>query len=141
MESHKQIKNYTYQEKKKINDKIDRFKKIGKREDFIVIGKLIKKSLKNSEITEKSNGIWFDLTIVDDITIYKIDKYLKQFFKEFDEMSIDSDSIDNIYIPYYFDKNIIRSRIGPKFSKKETNLINKFRNDTNNKIDKNIQTK
>jgi hypothetical protein len=141
MESYKQIKNYTYQEKKKINDKIDRFKKIGKKEDFIVIGKLIKKSLKNSEITEKSNGIWFDLTLVDDATIYKIDKYLKQFFKEFDEMSIDSDSIDNIYIPYYYDKTIIRSRIGPKFSKKETNLINKFRNDVNNKIDKNIQTK
>lgn len=125
-----QIKEYTFQEKKKINDKINKLKKIGEKKDFIVIGKLIKKSLKKNDITEKNNGIWFDLSLVDNITIYKIEKYLKKIFKDHVETTIDSDSIDHSYMPYYIDPASIKTKIGPKFSKKEKNLINRFRNNS-----------
>lgn len=130
MTSHIQVKKYTFQEKKKINDKINKLKKIGEKKDFIVIGKLIRKSLKRKEITEKTNGIWFDLSLVDNLTIHKIDKYIKKVFKEYEGIALDSDSIDHLYIPYYIDPTSVRTRIGPKFSKKEKNLINRFRNNS-----------
>ena len=127
MNSEKQVKQYTFQEKKKINDKIEKLKKVGKRKDFIEIGKLIKKALKKSDITEKNNGTWFDLSLVDNITIAKIDRHLKKTFRKYEEIIIESDSIDHTYIPYYIDPNTVKNKVGPKFSKKEKNLINRFR--------------
>jgi hypothetical protein len=118
------IKEYTYNDKKKINDKIDKLKKIGEKKDFIYIGKIIKKSLEKKDITEKKNGIWFDLTLVDNESIYKIDKYIKNRFKEYEISMSDSEtSILNHCIDY----NKL-NKIGPKFSKKERNLLNKFKN-------------
>lgn len=131
----KKNKEYTFEEKKKINSKINKLRKIGNKEDFIKIGKLILSSIKKNNITNKKNGIWFDLTLVDDITIGKIDRLLTTLLNNYEEQLIDSDTIDRTYIPYYIDPNTIKSRIGPKFSKKEKNLINRFRNESEIEIE------
>lgn len=82
-------KKYTYYEKKKINDLIEKYKYIGSKNDFINIGRLIYKSL-GSQITEKTNGIWFDLNLVDDITLSKLEDYIKK--RLYNKININSET-------------------------------------------------
>jgi hypothetical protein len=115
---------YSFDDKKKINDKIDKLKKYGNKQDFIHIGKIILKSLKISDITEKANGIWFDLNIIDDENLELIDEYITNTLNEYNSLS---DSTDKICTPYFIDITRINNIYGSKLTKKEKNLINKMK--------------
>ena len=122
------MKKYSFQEKKKICDKIDKLKKIGNKNHFIVIGKLIKKSLTINGITEKKNGIWFDLNNVDDITLKQINIYITNILNQniiLDKHKNNKTIIN--YTPYKINNNYFTDHVGPKFSKKEKTLIHKFK--------------
>lgn len=121
----KQQKAFTHQDKQKIKNKINKIKKLGTKNDCIHIGKLVIESIGIDLITEKNNGIWFDLNSVDNDTLYKIEKYAKKILNKY---TIETETFD--YIPYCVDLYNINNRVGPKFSKKEKNLINRFRNET-----------
>jgi hypothetical protein len=135
--------NYSFDDKKKINEKIEKLKKYGNKEDFIYIGKIILKSLKISDITEKPNGIWFDLNIIDNDNLQLIDIYITQILNEYINLSIES---DKICTPYYIDITKINNIYGSKLTKKEKNLINKMKhlnvhnNNTNNNNNNNNNT-
>lgn len=110
--------NYTYEDKKKIYNNIEKFKKLCNKEELIFLGKLIINGIDKSQITEKKNGIWFDLCILNDESLYKIDKYLKKFLK-----NINNNNDDNIksYIIKFKNNNI-----NSIFSKKEKKIIDKI---------------
>lgn len=109
--------NYTYEDKKKIYNNIEKFKKLCDKEELIFLGKLIINGIDKSQITEKKNGIWFDLCILNDESLYKIDKYLKKFLKNINNNNEDIKS----YI-IKFKNNSVNSI----FSKKEKKIIDKI---------------
>lgn len=126
MDLDKQVKKYTYYEKKSISNKIDKLKqKSDCKKHLIKIGKIIAKTFDLNKITTKSNGLWLDFNLVDDATIYKVDKYLHKVFNEYD--SIDSDSVEHSYKPYYIDPILVKCKNGPKFSNYEKNIIKRYR--------------
>ena len=88
-------KKYTCHEKRKINDMIERLKIIGSKHDFIKIGKLIRNALPPDEITEKNNGLWFDLNKVNDMTIHKIEEYITNVFNNHNQNILNSNYIND----------------------------------------------
>lgn len=109
------IKSLNYDDKKKIYNNIEKFKKICDKEELIFLGKLIISGIDKSQITEKKNGIWFDLCILNDETLYKIDKYLKKFLKDINNKETKS------YIIKFKNNNV-----NSIFSKKEKKIIDKI---------------
>jgi hypothetical protein len=110
--------NYTYEDKKKIYNNIEKFKKMCDKDELIFLGKLIISGIDKSQITEKKNGIWFDLCILNDETLYKIDKYLKKFLKNINNNN--NEDIKSYIIKF---KN---NNINSIFSKKEKKIIDKI---------------
>lgn len=107
---------YTYEDKKKIYNNIESFKKICTKNDLIILGKIIINNLDKSKITEKKNGIWFDLCILNDSILYKIDKHIKNILNKNEE----KEEIQNYILKF---NNLNNQSI---FSKKEKKIIDKI---------------
>jgi hypothetical protein len=109
------MKIYTYNEKKAINNSIEKLKINNDKKSLTHIAKLIVDSYDIKKITTKSNGMWLDFNDVSNLTVYKIDKHLKKLERDTETET----ETDNKYI---ISPNIDEN-IGPKLSNYEKNLI------------------
>lgn len=110
------MKVYTYNEKKKINFKIEKLKMNHCIQSLTHIAKIIINTYDNSKITNKSNGMWLDFNDVPNITVYLIDKFIKQLDNE--SLTESETNVDKV-IEY---KSSVTT-CGPKLSNYEKNLI------------------
>jgi len=123
IESKNQVKNdkksYSYSDRKKISARI---KNIKKKEDYVRLFKIINRD-SNNKFTENSNGIWLDLKILEDETIYNIDKFLKKILDSKNNLT---DSVNSIeYVPYSTDEVFVNS--GPKLSNYEKSILRRHK--------------
>lgn len=117
---------YSFNDKKQLSKKIEILNKKGSKDQHIQIGKIILNAIDKNKITEKNNGIWFDLNIIDDKYIEEIDKVLKDID---DYNNKHNDKIS--FVPLYKRNNLLSTK-GPKFSNHEKVLIKKFNNNNDN---------
>lgn len=123
------VKHYNYNERRVINNKIEKMTLENNRENLLEIGRLIVENYDIDKITNKSNGMWLDFNKVNNTLVYKIDMYLRSLDRELND-TIDSDSAEQIYVPYYVDAINLNNTDGPKLTNYEKNLIKMYRNST-----------
>lgn len=114
-------KKYSYEEKKKLANKISKIKKKG---DLVKIFQIIYGE--NQSVTENNNGFFMFFHKLSDPTYVKIDIFLKQLNKKrIEESSETLSSEKKEYRPYTEEDFPSQKGICPKlkFSNKEKNLI------------------
>ncbi len=115
------VKTYSYSDRRKISSRI---KEIKKKEDYIRLFKIINRD-PNNKFTENSNGIWLDFKILENNTIYNVEKFLNKLNKS---NSNNNDSVNSIeYIPYSADDVFTLKNNGPKLSNYEKSILRRHK--------------
>lgn len=99
---------------------MNKIKKIQDKEILKKIYKLVKSELK-SAITKNSNGIFFNLNLLSDETIEKIDKTITN-------IEVSESYLNITYTPYSVD-DLLNNSVGPRLNNHERNLLKKKKSD------------
>ena len=116
-------KNYNKDLRKKIIKKISLLKN---KDDLINLYQIIDKD-KNSNITENSNGVFFNINCLSDNTLDEIEHFFNKTFIN----DINNKKFNFEYIPYSKDEFKDIEELGCKLSIQEKNFIKRLRNSEN----------
>ena len=112
---------YNSVKRKKIINKI---KKIKNKETLIKIFKLVKNEI-GDKLSSNKNGVFFNINLLTDNTVEKINLILKEYYQNSETSSISTIQ----YTPYSKD-DLNSNTSGPRLSNQEKNLIKKLRKNT-----------
>lgn len=126
-ENSENIRQFTYQDKKKL---VYRIEQIKSKKNYIKLFKIINSD--NIKFTDNNNGIFINMNALTNISLNKINNFLNLINKTNDMIDSDTNStINTDYKPYSIDEFSDYKSYGPKLSNYEKNIIkrNRFNND------------
>jgi hypothetical protein len=117
MEIDSQTRKYTSSFRRKINLKIS---KLNSKKDLVNIYNIVKEE---QEVSINRNGMFFNINLLTDNAIDKIDSYLNE---NTDNITVTDTESKIKYKPYSIDEIDSSPKLGPKLSNQEKSILKKI---------------